>query len=131
MQGEGSKKNRTRVKAVSAQYLVVAAQGIYLSDSERLGPDEPRWKKTDTIREMCVHVRVCVYSREERETCECLSARSRDPVKVNAGLISTAYCGFASSWAVQPNYNFKAYRNLQVCFRFYSVKESSSNIAYT
>lgn len=36
------KKNRTRVKAVSAQYLVVAAQGIYLSDSERLGPDEPR-----------------------------------------------------------------------------------------
>lgn len=42
MQGGGSKKNRTRVKAVSAQYLVVAAQGIYLSDSERLGPDEPR-----------------------------------------------------------------------------------------
>lgn len=41
MQGGGSKKNRTRVKAVSAQYLV-AAQGIYLSDSERLGPDEPR-----------------------------------------------------------------------------------------
>lgn len=121
------------MKAVSAQYLVVAAQGIYLSDSERLGPDEPRWKKTDTIREMCVCVCAFTVEKKGKPVNVCLQGAEPDPdpVKVNAGLISTAYCGFASSWAVQPNYNFKAYRNLQVCFRFYSIKESSSNIAYT